>query len=334
MANELPLADTSAVVSAEEYGTPQVPKMRSTSFGWWQPILPVSLPLPRFATQPVAPDIGQSSSVVTQKYPSSPGFRSSIPCLDLAVFDSGCSGSVSIDSPVSAVDMDRDVVDQPELGEIVGSGMATTMSRFSALNPRWSPLSSVPHIVVESPTSYEAPVGFKDEYPAADRAGPLLSQESQLSSVQLSTNRVREDYDFDTMDVFPIVCGFTEKRRIFPQCIPDFVTECYEHTGLPVTGSVMNEVTGSFDSAVGSPVMPLSITDYAADLTLLTEPLIPLPKVMLLKPAPVRPNSYPLMIFGFAHLTGGYFCLRFLVVWTGSILSQSLHSGSLLDYIV
>ena len=38
-----------------------------------------------------------------------------------------------------------------------------------------------------------------------------------------------------------------------------------------------------------------SITDYAEDLTLLSEPLIPLPEVMLLKPAPapVRPNSYP-----------------------------------------
>ena len=61
----------------------------------------------------------------------------------------------------------------------------------------------------------------------------------------------------------------------------------------PVT--LMNEVTGSFDSAVGSPVKSLSITDYAADLTLLSEPLIPLPEVMLLKPAPapVRPTSYP-----------------------------------------
>ena len=38
----------------------------------------------------------------------------------------------------------------------------------------------------------------------------------------------------------------------------------------------------------------LSITDYAVDLTLLSEPLIPLPEAMLLKPAPapVRPNSY------------------------------------------
>ena len=53
----------------------------------------------------------------------------------------------------------------------------------------------------------------------------------------------------------------------------------------PATGSVMNEPTGSFDGAVGSPVTSLSITNYAADLTLLSEPLITLPEVMLLKPA-------------------------------------------------
>ena len=68
----------------------------------------------------------------------------------------------------------------------------------------------------------------------------------------------------------------------------------------PATGSVMNEATGMFDSAVGSPVMSLSITDYAADLTLLSEPL---PEVMLLKPAlaPVRPNSYTLAVSQHPH---------------------------------
>ena len=57
----------------------------------------------------------------------------------------------------------------------------------------------------------------------------------------------------------------------------------------------MNEVTGLFDNAVGSPVTSLSITDYAADLALLSQPLIPLLEVMMLKPAPaeVWPNSYP-----------------------------------------
>ena len=108
-------------------------------------------------------------------------------------------------SLVSAVDVDRGVVDSPELGEVVALGMSTI--RFLPLIPRQSPVSvlSVPQIVFESPTSYEVPVGSKDVCPAADRVVLLLPQElqvSQLSSVQLSPNRVREDYDFDTMDVF------------------------------------------------------------------------------------------------------------------------------------
>ena len=55
-------AGTSADISAGEYDAPQVAQMRSTSFGW-RHISPVSLP--RFATQSVTPDIGQSSSVAT-----------------------------------------------------------------------------------------------------------------------------------------------------------------------------------------------------------------------------------------------------------------------------
>ena len=171
---------TSAVVSTGEYDFPQVSPMRSASFGWRRQISPVSFPLiPRFATS----DIGQSSSVSTQKYPSSPVSRSSTPLLGFrAVFDPECSESETMDSPVSVVDVHRGVVDSPELGEVVASGMSTITSRFSPLSPRLSP------------TSYEAPVDSKDVCPAADRVVPLLTHESlvsQLSSVQLSHNRVR-----------------------------------------------------------------------------------------------------------------------------------------------
>ena len=74
---------------------------------------------------------------------------------------------------------------------------SSVTSRCLPLNPQQSPVSmlSVAQVVVESLTSYEAPSG--------DRAVILLLQESQmsqLSSVQLSPNRVREDFDFDTMD--------------------------------------------------------------------------------------------------------------------------------------
>ena len=145
------------------------------------------------------------SMVASIHYPLSPESRSSTPCLDLATFDSECSGSAAIGSLVSAVDVDRGVVDSPELGEVVALGMSTI--RFLPLNPRQSPVSvlSVPQIVFESLTSYEALVGSKDVCPAADWVLLFLPQESQvsqLSSVQLSPNRVREDYDFDTKDVF------------------------------------------------------------------------------------------------------------------------------------
>ena len=113
-------------------------------------------------------------------------------------------------------------------------------------------------------------MGSEDVCPAADRV-VQVSQLPQLSSVQLSSNRVREDYDFDIMDVFPV---------------------------FPVSprndSSLLNKATRLFDSNVGSPVTSLSITDYAADLTLLSEPLILLPEVMLFQPAPapVLPHTY------------------------------------------
>ena len=184
------------------------------------PVVAVLLPLPLFATQSVMPDIGHSSSVATQKYSSWPGSRSSTPCLDLAIFDFESSGSVSLDSPVSAVVMDRDVVEPPELSEVNVLGIATTTSRFSLFNPRRSPVLSIPQIVVEQPMSYEAPVGFKDECPTADLAGPLPPQEFQVSSVQLSPNQVREDYDFDTMDGFPMYVVSPRNEGYFPSVSP------------------------------------------------------------------------------------------------------------------
>ena len=89
MPDKSALAGTSAVVSTDKYSAPQVSRMCSVPSGWRRPILPASLLLPRcFATQDGAPDIAQSFSVATQLHTSSPGSRSSTPCLDLAAFDS------------------------------------------------------------------------------------------------------------------------------------------------------------------------------------------------------------------------------------------------------
>ena len=84
----------------------------------------------------------------------------------------------------------------------------STMSRFSPLNPPGSPVSmvSVDQVVVESPTSYDAPVVPLEISPVADHLATLNPQESQvsrLSSVQLSPNRVCEDL-YNTLDVFPM----------------------------------------------------------------------------------------------------------------------------------
>ena len=43
----------------------------------------------------------------------------------------------------------------------------------------------------------------------------------------------------------------------------------------------------SLDSIVGNPVMSLSIAEFAANLTLLSEPLVPLPDELLLLPVSV-----------------------------------------------
>ena len=78
---------TSTVVSAKKYCAPSVPKLCSVPYGWRRPILPVSLLLPLFADQEFEPTPVWSTSVVTQQYPSSPGSRASIVCVDLYDFD-------------------------------------------------------------------------------------------------------------------------------------------------------------------------------------------------------------------------------------------------------
>ena len=58
-------------------------------------------------------------------------------------------------------------------------------------------------------------MGFTDECPAADRAGPFLPQESQVSQLS-SPTRVQEDCIFDTIDVFPMYAVSPIKDGYFP----------------------------------------------------------------------------------------------------------------------
>ena len=87
--------------------------------------------------------------------------------------------------------------------------MSTITSRFSPLKPPVSPvyMESVDQVVAESPTSYDVPVVDLEISPLTDHFVPLHPRESQVShvsSVQLSPNRVRLDFDYDTLYVFPV----------------------------------------------------------------------------------------------------------------------------------
>ena len=86
------------------------------------------------------------------------------------------------------------------------------------------------------------------------------------------------------LDVFPVFQVSQDNNRYFPNTSP--VT-------LPAPGSQLHEATGYLDSIVGSPVMSLSITDFAAHLTLLSEQLIHIPDELLLLPMPVPLQPQP-----------------------------------------
>ena len=89
---------------------------------------------------------------------------------------------------------------------------------------------------------------------------------SHLSSVQLYSNRVREDYDFDTMDVFPVFPVSPRNDGYFPGVSPissPSTLSTPRSLVTPATVSLLNKATGSFDSTAGSTVTSLSITDYA-----------------------------------------------------------------------
>ena len=77
-------------------------------------------------------------------------------------------------------------------------------------------------------------------FPADDRVVqllPLQSQVSALSSVQFSPNRVREEFSYDTMVVFPIFQVSQEADGYFPDTSP--VTSP-DARNIPGSGSLPN----------------------------------------------------------------------------------------------
>ena len=118
------------------------------------------------------------------------------------------------------------VVESPEFDAgVVSSDMSTITSRFSPLNPRMSLVSKeiMDRVVVESPLSDVMPVVDLDMFPVTNQSAPLDPQGSQvshLSSVQLSPNRVRLDFDLDTIDVFPVFVASPRSGRYLPLISP------------------------------------------------------------------------------------------------------------------
>ena len=116
---------------------------------------------------------------------------------------------------------------------------------------------SVDQVVVESPTSYDAPVVPLEISPVADHFATLKSQVSHLSSVQLSPNRVRENLDYDTLDVFPMFTVSPRTDAYLPCVSPIVSLSSPVSPAAPTVGSLLDEATGSFDSNIGSPVTSL-----------------------------------------------------------------------------
>ena len=96
--------------------------------------------------------------------------------------------------------------------------MAMEASRFQPLNHPQMPVNSDSQLVVESPSHYEAPAVPVIISPLVESV-VQLSQISALSSVQMSPNRVREDYQ--TIHTTPWMCSrcFRFLRMLWNTCL-------------------------------------------------------------------------------------------------------------------
>ena len=146
---------------------------------------------------------------------------------------------------------------------------------------------------MESPSHYEAPA-VPVSILALIESVVQLSQIYALSSVQLSPNRVREDYSYDIMDVFPVFQVSPEIDGYIPATSPVMPPVSREFNDFSGHSGSGLSATGS-DSLMGGPVMSRSLIEQATDLSRLSPPLIQLPDDLLRLPLPVslRPQSSP-----------------------------------------
>ena len=157
--------------------------------------------------------------------------------------------------------------------------MTIKVSRFQPLNRPQSPvnISSDSQLVVESPSHYEAPA-VPVNISALIESVVQLSPISALSSVQLSPNRVCEDYTYNTVDVFPVFQVSPDNAEYLPATSPVMPLDS---GSLPTSldlESLPPGATGSFDSLLGCQ----ALIEQATDLSRLSPPLIPLQDDLLL----------------------------------------------------
>ena len=122
-----------------------------------------------------------------------------------------------------------------------------------------------------------------DVLPVVARFVPLNpqgSQESHPSSVQLSPNRVRSDFDVDTVDLYPLFATSPISDGDLLLISPITSPESPLSHASPAARLLQDEAPKSFDNAGVSPATSMSITNHTALLLLMTPPLILLPEMI------------------------------------------------------
>ena len=134
--------------------------------------------------------------------------------------------------------MSAEVVDwEFEESSELDAEMSTIMIRILTLHRPESPATtvmSVQQVVVVSPTSYETPEAPLDLSSVANQAG---SQESYISSLQLSPNRVNQDCDYGMRDVFPVFT-VSPDNDVFVPCVSP--VSIPDSLAAPTLGSLLD----------------------------------------------------------------------------------------------
>ena len=163
--------------------------------------------------------------------------------------------------------------------------MIVEVNRLQPLNCPQTPVNSDSQLVAELPLHYKAPA-VPITISALVESVVQLSQIYALSSVPMSPNRVREDYTYDTVDVFPVFQVSPDAMEYLPATSPVTPPELESLPTSPIPPDpdcLPPGETGSFDSLLDCQ----SLIEQSTDLSRLTKLLIPLPDDLILLPVSV-----------------------------------------------